>query len=129
MGKKILLITAIILGTMLAFAAAVPFLFGDKLKKIAEKELNEQLTAKSSFKDVSISLFRNFPKLSVGLEQLYIGGPGNFSSDTLLVADRMDIAINLFSLLGSGPVKVNNVVLNQPSIHLMVDEKERLTGI
>ncbi len=123
MGKKILLITAIILGTMLAFAAAVPFLFGDKLKKIAEKELNEQLTANSSFKDVSISFFRNFPKLSVGLEQLYIGGPGNFSSDTLLVADRMDIAINLFSLFGSGPVKVNNVVFNKPSIHLMVDEK------
>lgn len=121
MGKKILIITAIVLGSLLAIAAAVPLLFSDKLKKIAEQELNKQLIAPTSFQDVSVSFFRHFPKLSLGLDQLYIGGPEPFSGDTLLAADRVDIAVNLFSLLGSGPVKVTHVTLNQPDIHLMVN--------
>lgn len=120
MLKRILAILGILLGLLLVAAIAIPLLFGDKLKAMAKKEMNNQLNAPSGFEDVSISFFRNFPKLSVGLDNIYITGPEKYATDTLVSAKRIDIALNLFSLIGSGPVKVARVVLDEPRIHAIV---------
>jgi hypothetical protein len=120
MLKRILAILGILLVLLLAAAIAIPLLFGDKLKAMAKQEMNKQLKAPSGFEDVSISFFRHFPKLSVGLDKLYITGPDNFAADTLVSAKRIDVAVNLFSLIGSGPIKVSRVVLEEPSIHAII---------
>lgn len=120
MLKRILAILGILLLILILAAIATPLLFGDKLKALARKEMNKQLTAPSGFKDVSISFFRNFPKLSVGLDELYITGPEKFATDTLVSAKRIDVAVNLFSLFGNGPIKVSKVILNEPRIHAIV---------
>lgn len=120
MLKRILAILGILLGLLLIAAIAIPLLFGEKLKTLAKEEMNKQLKAPSGFEDVSISFFRNFPKLSVGLDKLYITGPGQFATDTLVSAKRIDVAVNLFSLVGSGPIKVARVVLDEPRIHAIV---------
>lgn len=120
MLKRILAILGILLVLLLAAAIAIPLLFGDKLKAMAKQEMNKQLKAPSGFEDVSISFFRHFPKLSVGLDKLYITGPDNFAADTLVFAKRIDVAVNLFSLIGGGPIKVSRVVLEEPSIHAII---------
>ena len=122
MLKKTLGILAIILLLLVVFAVAAPWLFKDKLKALAKQQLNEQLNAKAGFKDVSISLFRHFPKLSLGLDQFFITGPAAFAKDTLVSAERIDIAVNLFSLFGKGPVAVKQVNLVAPRIHAIIDK-------
>jgi hypothetical protein len=117
MLKKILGLMAILLLLLIVFAAAAPFLFKDKLQALAKKQLNEQLNARTGFSDVSVSLFRNFPKLSVALDDFFIAGEGQFSKDTLIAAKRIDIAVNLFSLFGGSAVDVKKVLLQQPRIH------------
>ncbi|KIC93629.1 AsmA-like C-terminal region-containing protein [Flavihumibacter solisilvae] len=120
MLKKILVITGIFLLVLVVFAVAAPFIFSGKLKSLAKKEMNEKLKAKSDFKDVNLSFFRHFPKVSVGLEDMYITGPDAFAGDTLIAANRIDVAVNLFSLFGSGPMEVTHVSLNQPRIHAII---------
>jgi hypothetical protein len=122
MWKKIIGIIGILILLLIVVAIAAPFVFSGKLKTMAKKELNEQLNAKSGFKDVSISFFRHFPKLSVGLEGLYITGPESFAKDTLLAANRIDIAVNLFSLFGNSPVQITNVSLDAPRIHAIINK-------
>ena len=68
--RKILTITAITLVVIIGVLAAIPFLFKDKIIAAVKTAANENLTATLDFKDVNISVFRHFPKLSVGLEGL-----------------------------------------------------------
>ena len=129
MLKKILVITGIFLLALVVFAVAAPFIFSGKLKSLAKKEMNENLKAKSDFKDVNLSFFRHFPKVSVGLEEMYITGPDAFAGDTLISANRIDVAVNLFSLLGSGPMEVTHVSLNQPRIHAIIDKDGNVINV
>ncbi|HQD10108.1 MAG TPA: AsmA family protein, partial [Flavihumibacter sp.] len=122
MVKKILTILGISLVVLFVLAITLPFVFAGKIKDLARKEMNENLRAKSGFSDVSLSFFRHFPQVSVGLDQLYITGPADFAKDTLLAADRIDVAVNLFSLIGSGPMEITHVILDELRIHAMVDK-------
>ena len=77
--KKVLFGLAIFLFLILGSLIAIPFLFKDEIIAQVKAAANESLTAKLEFSDVDISIFRNFPKLSVGLENLEItNGPGPF---------------------------------------------------
>lgn len=126
MVKKILTILGITLVVLFVLAISLPFIFSGKIKELARKEMNKNLNAKSGFSDVSLSFFRHFPQVSVGLEQLYITGPEDFARDTLISADRIDVAVNLFSLIGSGPMEITHVILEEPRIHAIVDKNGKV---
>jgi uncharacterized protein involved in outer membrane biogenesis len=100
MLKKILKITGIVLLILVIAAIALPMIFKDKITAIAKTEINKNLNAKVDFKDVNISLFRHFPRLAVGLENLEVTGLDDFAKDTLIAAQRIDVALNLMSLFG-----------------------------
>ncbi len=61
--KKALKITALVLVILMAVAFAIPFLFKKQIAELVKKEINSSLAAKVDFSDVSLSLFRHFPKL------------------------------------------------------------------
>src|SRR3712207_1407069 len=97
--KKILKITGFTLLFLIAIAFAAPFIFKGKIVALAKKEINNSINAKADFKDISISFFRHFPKVSVALEQLHIVGTGEFEGDTLIAAKEIDASLNLMSFI------------------------------
>ena len=120
MLKKIFRISLIIISILLVTAFAAPFIFKDRFIGFAKQELNKSLNASADFKDLDISLFRSFPRLSVALEGLQITGNGKFSKDTLLSASRFDVAVNILSLFDLNNIKVYSVSLDDPRIHAIV---------
>ena len=120
MLKKTIRICLIIMSILLVTAFAAPFLFKGKFISLAKTELNNSLNARADFKDVNISLFRSFPKLSVAMEGLQITGTGNFAKDTLLSAKSIDVAVNLYSLFIINNIKVYSITLEEPRIHAIV---------
>ena len=118
--KKTIRISLILITLLLVAAFAVPFLFKGKFIAIARNELNKTLNATTDFKDLDISLFRSFPRLSVALKDLSITGKGNFTADTLLSAKSFDLAVNLYSLFDINNIKVYSVNLDEPRIHAIV---------
>ena len=120
MLRKILRIALIIMVILLGAAFAAPFLFKGKIISLARQELNENLQARADFRDLDISFFRSFPRVSLGLESLEITGINYFSKDTLLSAKRLDIAINFMSLFNRHGIKVYSVELHEPRIHAIV---------
>ncbi|MFI5154382.1 MAG: AsmA-like C-terminal region-containing protein, partial [Chitinophagales bacterium] len=76
-----------------------------------------ELRAHVNFSDADISLFRHFPKISVGLNNLQVICVGAFEGDTLLVAKQIDIALNFKSLLSGDSIKINSITINEPRIH------------
>ena len=122
MLKKILKISGIVLVVLLVLAFILPFIFKDKITSIAKTQINKSINAKVDFKDVNISLFRHFPRLAVGLENLDVVGVEDFSKDTLISAERIDIALNLMSLFGN-QMSIYSITVDKPRIHAIVTKE------
>ncbi|MBS1656063.1 MAG: AsmA family protein, partial [Bacteroidetes bacterium] len=118
--KKTLKITAIILLLLAGTAFAIPVLFKKQITELIKKEVNKSLVAKVDFTDVSLSLFRHFPKVSIQVKDLSVVGTDEFAKDTLIAAKNLDAAVNLFSVIKGKDIKVSGVYLESPRIHALV---------
>ncbi len=123
MLKKTLKISVIVLTILLAAAFTLPFIFKGKILAIAREQVNKNVRARVDFSDVDISLFRHFPRLAVGLESLRIVGTDAFSKDTLISADRIDVAVNILSLFGGNEISVYSITVDKPRIHAIVNKE------
>ena len=123
MMKRIFKITGIILLALIVIAFLLPVIFKGKIMEIAKKEINKNVNARVDFKDVNISLFRHFPRVAVGLEDLQVIGLNDFSKDTLIAAKQIDVAMNLMSLFGNSEMKIYSVTINKPRIHAIVNKE------
>ena len=124
MLKSILKIAGIFMLLIIAVAFAAPIFFKGKILTLVKSEINKNLQADVGFHDLDISLFRNFPRLSAGLEGFFITGRDEFRDDTLIAARRIDIALNLFSVI-IGKNKIDAIILDEPRIHALINKEGR----
>lgn len=120
--KKILFGIAIVIVLFLGALMAVPYLFKDEIIAQVKKAANESLTAKLDFKDVNLSVFRHFPQLSIGLQDLDITGTGQFEGVKLVQCEQLDVAIDLWSVLFGDEITIKGLYLNKPDIKVYVLE-------
>jgi len=120
---KTLKITGIILLLLVLFAFSAPILFKRKIVSIVKKEINQNVNATVDFRDVNISFFRHFPRVSLKLEDLSVTGTGYFDKDTLISAEGLDVSVNLFSFFRGSDMKVHAVDIASPRMHLLVNKE------
>ncbi|MBS1608238.1 MAG: hypothetical protein JSS70_05610 [Bacteroidetes bacterium] len=120
--KKVLKITGISLLVLIVAAFAIPILFKGKILTIVKSSINKNINAKVDFKDLSLSLFRHFPKLSVALENISVVGVDEFAKDTLVSAEKLDASVNIMSVITGSEIKVAGVYLESPRIHALVNK-------
>jgi hypothetical protein len=118
--RKVLKITGIVLLVLIAAAFIIPIVFKKQITNLVKKEINNNLTASVDFKDVSLSLFRHFPKVSIGLEKLSVVGTNEFAGDTLVSAENIDVSANLISVIKGKDIQVSGIFLESPRIHALV---------
>jgi hypothetical protein len=117
--KKILFGIAITLLLLLVALVTLPYFFKDEIIAQVKKAANESLTATVEFKDVDVSVFRHFPKLSIGLEGLDVtNGPGPFEGVKLVQCPRLDVTVDLWSAIFGSSVIVNGLFFEQPDIRV-----------
>lgn len=120
--KKALQYTGITLVSLLALLFFLPFLFKDKVLATVKTEMNKSLNAEVEFKDLSLSFFTHFPKLTIGLEDVSVKGVGEFSKDTLVAAKSIEASLNLLSVIGGDRMEIHGVYLESPRIHALVNK-------
>jgi hypothetical protein len=123
MLKKTLKITAITLAVLLLLAFSVPYLFKGKILAITRQQINNKINATVDFSDVDISLFRHFPRLAIGIDNLQVVGRESFIKDTLIAASRADLAINLLSLFGGSDLDIYSISIDKARIHALVNKE------
>ncbi|HTQ65084.1 MAG TPA: AsmA-like C-terminal region-containing protein [Puia sp.] len=123
--KKLVKITALVFALLIVFAFAAPFLFKGKIISLIKNEANKNLNASVDFSDVDLSLFRHFPRLAVDVNDLKITGVDEFSRDTLISAKRIDIALNLMSIISGNDMKIYRISVEGPRIHAIVHKNGR----
>ncbi len=122
--KKTIIIIGIIFAILLAVLFLVPVLFKETLLEKTKTTINKNINAQVEFEDINLSLFRNFPKVSIIITDAVITGKGEFSSDTLLNAPSVSLKMGLFSLFSSDNKSIDEIELLQPKLHLIVSKKE-----
>lgn len=120
--KKFFKIFFIVLLVLIGLLFATPYIFKGKIISLVKKEVNKNLNAKVDFKNVDISFFRHFPKVSVGLDDLQVIGTDYFSADTLLSAKRLDATMNIMSFIRGSNMDIYSVYLVSPRINAIVNK-------
>ena len=118
--KKIFKILGIIVLVILLAMVVLPFAFKGKIVETIKREANKSLNATLDFDGISLSLFRNFPDLSVGLKDLSVIGVGDFEQDTLAFIDDLRLTLNLRSVFKGDSYEVKKLSLLNPAFKLKV---------
>ena len=118
--KKILKFTGIGLLTLLLLLFTLPFLFKNKILVLVKSEINKNIEAKVEFSDLSLSLFRHFPKLTVVLKDVSVTGTKEFAKDTLLSAPVAEASVNIQSMFSGKEMTVYGIYLKAPRIKALV---------
>ncbi len=118
--KKFLKIFAIFIFAILILLFVLPFVFRGKIIRIAKDQINSSLNAKADFKNLSLSLFRHFPDLSVGVKNMYIAGIDDFEGDTLFSANSINVVVDLVSAIKMENIKIKRIFVDKPRIYALV---------
>lgn len=122
MFKKIIFAFLLIFVLLIATIAAVPYLFKDKLIAVAKTEMNNYLDADANFKDVDISIFKDFPNLSFSLIDFSVVNHEPFNGDTLASIDALNFSLDIMPILKSNLVAINSVSIVKPNFKIKVLE-------
>jgi DNA-binding protein YbaB len=119
------MIKKIVLGLLalivLVFAGITAFIYYHKDEIVAEVKNtanSELVNAKMNFGAVDISLFRQWPKLSVSIDSLIVTGEGKFKGVQLISAKRLDVGLDLMNAIFSQDAVIESLHLESPDIHV-----------
>ncbi len=120
--RKILLGLLAVVVVLMAAAVAAPFLFKDKLRALADRQIAQRLRAQVQYdpNSIDVSLLRSFPELTVSLRELRIIGQDSFRRDTLAYLPAVRVGLDVMSVVRGGAVDVNSIALDRPDIQLKV---------
>lgn len=120
MKKTIFIVLAVII-LMVASLFVLPVFFKKNVIEITQNTLNKHINAKVQFDDLSLSLFRNFPKATIIIQNMVITGKGDFVNDTLFSVESAKATTGITSLFKKTGGALDELILDNPKLMLKVN--------
>jgi hypothetical protein len=122
--KKALIIIASIFVVLIAAAILIPIVFKDDIKAAIDREIAKSVNAEVVFDadDFSLSLFKNFPNITASLKNLGVINRAPFEGKVLMAAEKIEIEVNLKSILFADKPSIKGILLESPQIYIEVLE-------
>lgn len=114
--KKFLVALLIIILVIITALVVTPLLFKDQLLQKAKEVANSSVNASVDFQDFKLTLFRNFPRLTVTLQGLSVVNHEPFDGDTLVAFEEFSAAVDLMSIIKGDAIRVRSILLDNPQI-------------
>ena len=123
MRKKLLRTLIVFFGLILLLLAMVPLVFRSGIDDLIKKNVNNNITGTFDFDRSNVSLFRNFPNISVTLEDIALKTSAPFEGDTLLLAGEAGIVMGIGEIFKgqNQPVTVKSLFIEDADLFLEVD--------
>jgi len=120
--RKILLGLLVFVVLLVAALAAAPFLFKDKLRALADKQIAQRVRAKVQYNpdDIGVTLLSTFPDLGLDIKNLRVIGLDSFSRDTLAYLPDLKVGLDLMSVIKGQQIDIKSIALDQPEISVKV---------
>ncbi|GIV27793.1 MAG: membrane protein [Bacteroidia bacterium] len=118
--KKVLKISAIVIVVLIVLLISLPFLFKGKIIQTVKNTINENLNAKVDFGNFDLSIISSFPDFKFEIENVSVVGINEFSKDTLAFINKLDLNLNLKSVLSGDQYQINKISITSPRIKAIV---------
>ncbi len=119
--KWIAIAVGSLFGLLIIVALLSPWLFGDKIRALADEQIAANVDAEVRYGDIDFSIFRSFPKLGVSIEDISVVGRGAFDSIRLADIEEVTVEVDFWSAIGEGPIQIHGVHLVRPALHVIVN--------
>jgi hypothetical protein len=118
--RKILLGLGVFVVVLVLAVVAAPFLFKDKLRALADKQIAQRVRAKVQYNpaDIDVSLLHSFPDLTLDIKDLRVIGLDSFSRDTLAYLPNLRVGLDVMTVIKGQEIKINTVELERPDLSL-----------
>ncbi len=122
MIKKILIFFAGLFVLVIAAAIIIPIVFKDDIKAAIDAEIEKSVNADVYFDpaNLNISLFSNFPNVTVGIEQFGVFNRAPFDGQLLAGIEKFEVEVNLNSVLFGDELRISGIYLHHPEIFIKV---------
>lgn len=114
----ITLISLLVLGLSLT---GYLYLSKDRIKNYALAELNKNLNTTLTIGQIDLSLFKQFPKVSLDLKQVHLANPQQPKSD-LLFAQHVYIGFNIYDIIRK-QFNIKLIAIDSGNLNLVTDQK------
>ncbi len=119
--KKFFKIVGISFVLIFIFLLIAPFIFKKKIVKAIEIAANDNLNATLTFNhDIGLSFIKNFPQLSLVVNNLKIVGNDTFERDTLVNLPKLKLTLDLMSVIKGQTIDIKTIRLEKPFINILV---------
>ncbi|PNW28144.1 hypothetical protein BKP44_09685 [Formosa algae] len=114
----------IVIGLLIVFLIAAPFLFEGKILDIVKSTVNKNIDAEFDFADADISFIRNFPEVTVSVNDMSILNTGTFAGKTLVAAKSANISVPFMQIFNSEgeSYTVNSFSIDGAVVNILIDE-------
>lgn len=127
---KILKITCITIICVIVVLFAVSLYFQDEVADMVLTTVQDKITTKYSYSDVSLSLINKFPKASLNLKNVVVKSSPNFdrdasmgkNTDTLMKAGSLSVEFSIFNLSRKKYI-IESISAKDGYINLLSDAK------
>ena len=124
--RKLALGAVAVLATLIVALIAVPLLFRDRIASRLEAAINASVFARVSWSGAGLSVFRDFPNVTLTVDDPTVVGVRPFEGDTLVTMRGARVALDLGSVIGylsrGERIVVREIALDRPVARLRVLE-------
>lgn len=122
--KRIFITLGILIVLLLAAAVLIPILFKDKIEAAVKAEVNKNINAVVDWGEWDITLLKNFPNLTVDIENVKITNVAPFEGVELANIAEITTTVDIKSLFGDR-IDIKRIGLVRPRINVKVLEDGR----
>lgn len=120
--KKTVIIIFIAIAIIIGALVSIPFFFKQTLLDATKSTINKQVNADVNFDSFKLSLFSDFPKMVLEMQNVLIVGKGEFQKDTLFSVSSLKAKMNIKTLFNKSGRSIEEIYLIQPDLNLVVAE-------
>lgn len=118
--RRILKIASLFIAALLILALVIPLLFKGRIVEELNKAVNKNIYGKIEFADASVSLFKNFPKLTLTVDHINCHSFVHQDTSQLFQASEIQLGINLWTLITEkDQITINKLIFVNPVLNII----------
>jgi len=117
--KKLVKYFLIFIVLIFALLFSAPYLFKNQIMELVRNTANKHLTANVDFRDVRLSLIRNFPDFTLDVYDFSITGRDDFEDVTLVHIEDFRFTLNVMSVIRGDNIDIKTISLIRPYFHIV----------
>ena len=115
-------VAGLLIITLLAIIS-IPILFKDKIVELVATTANNNMNATLTYSDSDLSIFSNFPSVSLDLKNVAVVNKVPFLGDTLYSAEHLYLSMGILELFKKNePIKINSITSENGFVNIIINE-------